>query len=548
MTTASLSRRDALKAMCLGMAGLAIPGCLNLSQQSARTEPENRPNIILIMADDLGFSDLGCYGSEIHTPNLDRLSERGLRFTQFYNNAKCAPSRASLLTGLYPHQATAKTRRVRANIAQALKSVGYHTLMTGKNGLAGLPSRRGFDRYYGVDSGCCNYFNPGLRRLGENEPGRKHPNEQRPWAIDGERIRPYTPENKNFYATDAFTDCAIEYLNEYGQEDSPFFLYLSYTAPHFPLHAQPEDIAKYRGKYMSGWDAVRQQRYERLVKLGLIDEQWDLSPRDPDVPAWDEIEDKDSWDLTMAVYAAMIDNMDQGIGRIMAKVRELGVEDNTLVLFLSDNGACAEDYRAWQTTAPNVPPGPMESYRTQQLPWANASNTPFRKFKWWVHEGGIATPFIAYWPKVIKDGGRITHEVGHIMDIMPTCMDIAGADSPVAPLEGKSLLPILQGKQRHGHEVLYWQFGSSCAVRKGRWKLVAPHPRPRTGIDRFSEENELARLGSKIHWELYNMESDRTELNNLAHKYPQKVRELADLYDAWIACTGMEISQNPDNG
>jgi len=543
MTSASLNRRDLLKAMCLGTAGLAMPGCLHLSQQHAGKQAENKPNIILIMADDLGFSDLGCYGSEIHTPNLDRLADSGLRFTQFYNNAKCAPSRSSLLRGLYPQQATAERMTNHFNIAQMLKSVGYRTLMTGKNGLGGLPTQRGFDRFYGLNDGCCNYFNPGLKRPGENEPGRKYPSEQRPWAIDGKRIRPYTPKDKNFYSTDAFTDSAIEYLSEYGKEDDPFFLYLSYTAPHFPLHARAGDIAKYRGKYTIGWDVIRQQRYERLVKLGLIDERWEMSPRDPNVPKWDAIEDKDSWDLTMAVYAAMIDRMDQGIGRIMAKVRELGIEDNTLVLFLSDNGACAEDYRAFQSTAPDIPPGPMESYRTQQVPWANASNTPFRKFKWWVHEGGIATPLIAYWPEVIKDGGRITHEVSHIMDIMATCLDIAGADHPVSqnnqkvpPLEGKSLLPVFQGKLRQGHGVLYWRFGSCAAVRKGKWKLVAPHPNPRTGIDYFSESDESARKGSdEKRWELYDMESDRTELNNLADKYPQKVEEMADLYEAWAA-------------
>jgi len=528
-----------MKNVGLGAAALMAPSWPGSSGAAALPPP--RPNIILIMADDLGFSDLGCYGSEIETPNLDRLATGGLRFTQFYNNAKCAPSRASLLTGLYPQQVTAKTTENRANIAQMLKSVGYRTLMTGKNGLAGLPTRRGFDRFYGLNEGCCNYFNPGLRRPGENEPGRKYPNEQRAWAEDGEMIRPYTPEEKDFYTTDAFTDRAIDYLEEYGGDDKPFLLYLSYTAPHFPIQAWPEDIAKYRGRYMIGWDAIRQQRYERLVKMGLIDAQWSLPPRDACVPAWDDVEDKDSWDLTMAVYAAMVDRMDQGIGRIMAKVRELGIEDNTLVLFLSDNGACAEDYRAFGTTAKDIPPGPMESYRTQQVQWANASNTPFRKYKWWVHEGGIATPLIAYWPKVIKDGGRITHEVGHIMDIMPTCMDIAGADSPAPPLEGKSLLPVLQGKPRQGHEVLYWQFGSCCAVRKGKWKLVAPHPNPRTGIDHFSERGESARKGDdEKRWELYDMESDRTELNNLADTHPDKVRELAGLYEAWGLIMGGE--------
>ena len=503
-----------------------------------------KPNIILVMADDMGFSDIGCYGSEIQTPNLDRLAREGLRFSQFYNNAKCGPTRASLLSGLYPQQTIDGASSKRVTIAQVLKSVGYRTLMTGRGGgLSGPPREQGFDRFYGLISSCCNYFNPGLRRPGENEPGRKGPSEQRPWGIDHKVIQPFTPTDKDFYATDAFTDAAIDYLNQYGKDENPFFLYLPYMAPHFPLHAWPEDIAKYRGSYKIGWDAVRQQRYERLIDLGLIDEQWKLSPRDGTVPQWDALEDKDSWDLQMAVYAAMIDRMDQGIGRIMAKVRQLGIEENTLVLFLSDNGACAEDYRAFGTTAADLPPGPLESYRTQDVPWANVSNTPFRKFKWWVHEGGVATPLIAYWPRVIKDGGRITHQVGHVMDVMATCSDVAGAEYPdsyegqqVPPTEGKSLLPIFQGKERHGHEVLYWQFSRSSAIRKGDWKLVAAHPNPRAGIDYFYEGGELeGKDADEKLWELYNMQIDRTEVNNLADKYPERVRELADLYETWIA-------------
>lgn len=541
--TEYFNRREFLKAAGLGAMGLTISGRVKLSKQFASTLTTDRPNIILIMADDMGFSDLGCYGSEIHTPNLDQLSEDGLRFTQFYNNAKCAPTRASLLTGLYSQQVGGGKMKNSVTIAELLKNVGYRTLMTGKWHADGIPSQRGFDRYYGLVSGCCNYFNPGLRRQGEKEPGRKHPGEKRPWAIDGKIIQPYTPEDKNFYSTDAFTDHAVKYLNQYGKEDRPFFLYVAYTAPHFPIQAWPEDIAKYRGKYKIGWDAIRQQRYERLVKLGLIDKQWELSPRDNNVPKWNEVENKDSWDLNMAVYAAMIDRMDHGIGRILAKIRELGVEDNTLVLFLSDNGACAEDWRMFQTTAPDIPPGPMESYRTVGAPWSNASNTPFRKFKWWDHEGGISTPLIAYWPRMIKDGGKITHKVGHIIDIMATCVDIAGAKYPssyngrkVLPLEGKSLLPVLQGKQRQVHEVLYWQFGRCCAVRKGKWKLVAPDSNQRLGIDYFGDDSELKDNAKKL-WELYDMQVDRTELSNLANKYPERVKEMAGLFNAWKART-----------
>jgi len=519
--------------MCI--AAIVLAGSSSVTVSGAQSA--DRPNIILIMADDLGFSDLGCYGSEIHTPNLDALAEGGLRFTQFYNNAKCGPSRASLLTGLYPRQVSEYRAAGYVSIAQVLKPAGYRTLITGKSsGLAGLPVDQGFDRSYVLNEGCCNYFNPGLTRSGENDPGRKWPNEQRAWAQDGEALRPYTPEDKNFYTTDAFTNQAIEYLEAYGTEEPPFFLYLPYTAPHFPLHAWPEDIAKYRGKYNVGWDIIRRQRYERMIELGLIDERWKLSNRDTLVADWDEVEDKDGADLEMAVYAAMIDRMDQGIGRIMTKVRELNIEENTLVLFLSDNGSCAEDYRAFDSTNKDIPPGPMESYRTLGVGWANASNTPFRKYKWWNHEGGMATPLIAYWPGVIKDGGRITHQVGHLMDIMATCIEIGDADYPgtrdghkVHPLTGKSLLPIFEGRDREGHDALFWKFGGSYAVRQGKWKLVSAHQNLRTGIDHFQLQ-KISESGN-VPWELYDMESDRTELTDLADQHPDKVEELAELFE-----------------
>jgi len=507
-----MNRRDFLKAIGLGAATLSIGGCKSGSQAAAK-RPAARPNILLIMADDMGYSDIGCYGGEIHTPNLDRLAEGGLRFTQFYNNAKCAPTRASLLTGLYSQQVGEGEMKDCVTIAEVLKAVGYRTLMTGKWHADGIPVQRGFDHYFGLADGCCNYFNPGKRRPGEGEPGRKRP--MRRWAIDDKVYEPYTPEDRNFYTTDAFTDYAVKYLDKYGGEDKPFFLYVAYTAPHYPLHAWPEDIAKYRGKYMDGWDILRQQRFERMVNMGLIDKRWGISPRDSKVLRWQDAEDKDTWDVKMAVYAAMIDRMDRNIGRILAKIRQLGREDNTLVLFLSDNGGCAENVHK----TPDIRPGPMESYRTVDAPWANASNTPFRKYKRWDHEGGIATPLIAYWPKVIKQAAQITHQVGHIIDIMATCLNVAEAKYPslynsrnVLPLEGKSLLPVLQGKQRKGHDVLYWQFGSCRAVRKGKWKLVAESNGP---------------------WELYDMEADRTELHNLAEKYPNRAQEMAGLYDAW---------------
>jgi len=488
----------------------------------------------------MGYSDLGCYGGEIETPNLDKLGKGGLRFTQFYNNAKCAPTRASLLTGLYSQQVGIQNppRRMTncVTIAEVLRSAGYRTLMTGKWHADQLPVERGFDRYYGLADGCCNYFNPGEQRAGEPKPAEKR--YPRKWAIDDQVHQPYTPADPNFYTTDAFTDYALDYLDRYRRDERPFFLYVAYTAPHYPLHAWPEDIAKYRGKYMVGWDTVRHQRFERMIKMGLVDERWGLAPRDARVPPWEDIEnrakwdlaalqrrdgtgltsesarDRDMWDLKMAVYAAMVDRMDQNIGRIMAKIRQLGKVDNTLVLFLSDNGGCAELIHITQ----DVPPGPVNSYRSVDPPWANAQNSPFRKYKRWDHEGGISTPLIAHWPNQIKPG-QITDQVGHIIDIMATCIELAAAEYPlsydrhsVLPLEGKSLLPIFRGEQRTGHDALFWQFGTSRAARAGKWKLVA---------------------ADASRWELYDMVQDRTELHDLAPVHPQVVNELAGQWRGW---------------
>jgi len=506
-----VSRRSFLRAAAGG--ALAFLG----ASRRARAGGGSRLNIMLIMADDMGYSDIGCYGGEIRTPNLDRLAAGGIRFTQFYNNAKCAPTRASLLSGQYSQAVATGAMRRCVTIAEVLRQAGYRTLMTGKWHAAGLPTHRGFDRYFGLADGCCNFFNPGPRRPGEPEPGRKR--FPRRWGIDDKQFRPWTPP-KRFYTTDAFTDYAIQYLDQYKGDGKPFFLYVAYTAPHYPLHAWPEDIARYRGKYLKGWDALRAERHQRMLDMGLVDKRWRLSPRDKRSPAWDDVKDKAAWDLKMAVYAAMIDRMDQNIGRLLAKVKKLGVEDNTLVMFLSDNGGCAENVNR----TPTIPPGPVESYRTVDLPWANASNTPFRKYKRYDHEGGVATPFIACWPAAIQQRGAVTHQVGHIIDIMATCLDVAGAKYPasragheVLPLEGKSLLPVLRGKTREGHDALFWQFSSARAVRQGKWKLVVDGKGP---------------------WELYDLEADRTELHNLAEQHPDKVKQLAAFWDAWARRVG----------
>lgn len=512
---------------CIVMLSAAIVAAADLPNAP------KRPNIVLIMADDMGYSDLGCYGSNIATPNLDRLAAGGLRFTQFYNTSRCCPTRASLLTGLYSHQAGIGhmgddlgvpsyrgylTDRC-VTIAEVLRPAGYRTLMSGKWHVGiernHWPLDRGFEHYYGMLSGAANYF---------DITKGKSPKTKRPMAIDNELI---VPEPGTFYMTDAITNHAVRMIDSYGRQDKPFFLYVAYTAPHWPLHAWPEDIAKYRGKFMKGWDVLRQKRYQRMIEMGLIDPSWPLTPHDPQAPAWDDVENKDLMDLKCAVYAAQIDRMDQGIGRIIDQIRNIGAEENTLVMFLSDNGACHESGPfGFDLRKNGVPCGEVDSYMSYGFCWANASNTPFRKYKHWVHEGGISTPLIAYWPAVIRQGGKLTSEVGHVIDLLATCADVAGASypktyngKPIIPLEGKSLAPIFREGKRQGHDVLYWEHCGNRAVRQSKWKLVSA-----------IETNE---------WELYDLNADRTELNNLALQYPEKVKELSSLYEAWANKCGV---------
>jgi arylsulfatase A-like enzyme len=507
---------------------LCFPTC---NQGSGESEKDLRPNIILILADDMGYSDIGCYGGEISTPNLDALGENGIRFTQFYNTAKCFPTRASLMTGLYSHQVgmgrqPGKFSKNCVTIAQVLREAGYRTLMSGKWHGTDLPVNMGFDRYYGLVDGAVNYWNPGEQRPGEPVPGRKTNMYPRTWAIDSTIYRPYTPENSDFYITDAFTDSALEYLETYREEDKPYFLYLAYTAPHYPLHAWPEDIARYKGSYAGGYDSLRQWRFRKIVELGLFPDGIRLSPKDSEVPDWEEVENRQEEELKMEVYAAMVDRLDQNIGRILRKVKELDEWDNTIIFFLSDNGACAEVAEF----TPDIPPGPIESYRSLNLPWANATNTPFRKYKNHDFEGGICTPFIVHYPS-IKNTPFITDQPGHLIDIMATCIDLGAATYPdtfegheVLPLEGRSLMPALRGEEGAGHDVLYWQWANSMGVRKGDWKAVGYLESP---------------------WELYDLSTDRTELNNLAAEYPEIVEELDSLYLQWAVRTGAGVPIPP---
>ena len=480
----------------------------------AWSEPDyTRPNFILIMVDDMGYSDIGCYGGEVKTPNLDQLAKNGLRFTQFYNTAKCHTTRAELLTGNYAYSIGDNNMEHGATFGEVLRPIGYRTLIAGKWHQKPLPTTRGFDRYYGLADGCSNFFNPGLKaRPGEGPPGRKGKTRVRRWAIEDKVIMGYTSPDKKFYHTDAFTDYAIDRLDEYKDEDKPFVLYLPYTAPHYPLHAWPEDIAKYRGKYKIGWDKIREQRFKRMNEMGIIGPNHKLTPRAS--KAWDDltVEQKDAEDLKMAVYAAMIDRVDQNLGRLFTKVKELGEWDNTLIMFLTDNGACPEQ----PNTTPDIPPGPVESYRTVSVGWANASNTPYRKFKSTDYEGGIRTPFIAHWPGVIKPG--MTNQVGHIIDVSATFRDITGAKYPKKILGnktkhplGKSLLPIFYGQEREPHKEIYWHFSRANAVRQGDLKVV--------------------RAGKA--WELYDLKADPTEMNNLVEVRPEKTAELAKMWEDW---------------
>ena len=534
-----MNRRPTTEVLTTGLLVTALITGWPCGQSSAAEAQQKapRPNIVLIVCDDLGFSDLGCYGGEIRTPNLDRLAAKGIRFTQFYNCAVCVTTRAALYTGLHPrHGKAGLLRQNMVTLGEVLREAGYQTSMTRKWHLGSAAPRRpidrGFEEYYGLLDGACNYFNPAQR-----DPSFKGYH-TRVFAHNDKRITEFPDD---YYTTDAFSEHAVEQIHRFAGSGKPFFVNVCYNAPHFPMHAKPEDIARYRGKYKAGYVRLREQRYPRQIKLGIIDPRWKLSPLDRKIgpwrhdwhiDPWEKVENPARQEALMEVYAAMVDCMDQGIGRIMKALEETSVAEDTLVMFLSDNGGCASTLKETDPKScyyANQMPGPKDSYTFCEPGWGWAQNAPFRRYKVWTYEGGIATPMIARWPGVIKPD-TITHQVGHVVDFMPTLIELAGRRYPktvrgkrILPVEGKSLVPILRGHDRQGHQTLCWFLFGNRAVRQGKWKLV------------------WGRTAAK--WELYDMEADRTETNNLAERLPQRVEQMSTAWHQWAKRTEVPVDE-----
>jgi arylsulfatase len=506
-----------------------------------------KPNIILIMADDLGFSDIGCYGGEINTPNIDAMAADGLRFTQFYNTGRCCPTRASLMTGLYPHKAglghmIGKNRNglyfgeVSHNavtIAEALKLGGYSTYLSGKWHLtawpnpedteqANWPNNRGFDDFYGTIASIRSFYNPpSLTRNGKMLP---------------------PPEDEDFYYTDAISDQAVKYIENHDN-DKPFFLYVPHVAPHWPIQAPEKDILRNKGKYLAGWDHLAEIRVKRMIEKGVLDKRWKLPQPNKESIAWKEINPdyRDWYAHRMATFAAMVERMDYGIGLIIESLKKKRILNNTMIIFLSDNGGCAEEIgpkgraknfplktRDGRTIRlgndPSIYPGPEDTYASYGYQWATFSNTPFREFKSFCHEGGITTPMVVYWKGKVRKG--LTHNLGHVIDILPTCIDLAGVEYPkkhkgkeIIPVEGKSLVPLFNSDKRDGHEAVYFEHEGNRAIRKGKWKLVRMY----TGA-----------------WELFDMENDRLETTNLVDAKPEIAKELYNAYEKWAKEGGVK--------
>ena len=542
---------------------LALLGIVSIPLYAQKPQVKlKRPNVIVILTDDMGFSDIGCYGSEIRTPNIDRIAANGVRFTHFYNTARCSPTRASLLTGLYPHEAGMghlansnfdedgyrdDLSKNAVTMAEVFKSAGYTTYMAGKwhisQGItpkgdqSNWPRQRGFDHFFGTLNGSGSYYDPGT--LVSNNT--------------------FIAPGKDFYYTNAISDTVVKYITKHPK-GKPFFTYVAFTAAHWPLHAPEKAVQKYKGVYDKGWDAIREQRFEKLKKLGIISKACLLSARTEDIPAWEDEKMKEWQVRRMEVYAAMVDIMDQGIGRIITALEKKGELDNTVILYMHDNGGCAEpvgtdkmeipltvDQKILHPLSPDsvfygkqpeyardgryvrsgrgVMAGEPDTWEAYGREWANVSNTPFRLYKHFTHEGGIASPFIVQWPKGIAARGELRTQNSHLIDVMATCLDITGIPYPkefngkkIQPYEGVSLVPAFNN-QPIKRVSLFWEHEGNRAIRVGNWKLVSKTQKEK----KFTAADEKA-------WELYDMDKDPSETNNLATKYPEKVKELALLW------------------
>ena len=537
---------------------LFICSCNNKQEETRETPP----NILLIVTDDLGYSDLGFYGSKIETPNINSLAENGVAFSQFYNGTRCCPSRASLLTGLYAHQAgighmtedrglpsySGDLSKNAVTIAEVLKESGYYTAMTGKWHVTkntksdspkdNWPLQRGFNRFYGTLPGHGSLYDPaGL--------------------VDGNEM---IKAEGDFYYTEKITSKSQEFIKEAVQQEKPFFLYVAHPAPHYPLHARPEVIQKYKGKFSEGWDKLRAKRYNNLVEKGIIKPEWKLPERDEQSISWEDEPEKAFQENRMEVFAAMIDHVDQGVGEIIKTLKETGQFENTLIIFMSDNGGSAEGHRdgtierwgtPWKSSVipdstrdgrkvvagdfPDLPLGGPETYGSYGVRWANVSNAPFRLHKSWLHEGGISTPFIIHWPAGLQQKG-ISHQVGHIIDLMPTITNLAGANYPelfkgneIPKAEGKNLIELVNNNKIQSR-TLFWEHEGNRAIRQGKWKLVSEFPGTWSTVRKYENEGR---------WELYNLENDRTELNDLALQFPEEVKELESLWNDWAERVGV---------
>lgn len=505
---------------------------------------DERPNIVVIMADDMGYSDIGCYGGEIETPNLDRLASRGLRFTQFYNTGRCCPTRASLLTGLYPHQAgighmvySDKGPGYRpylndncVTIAEVLGDAGYRTMMAGKwhvgHKPGQWPSDRGFQHFYGIHIHVDSYF----KVLGGCPIYHNDKLVIPPTANPKNELHP----DQEWYTTDVFTDWSLKFLGEAADDERPFFLYTAYNAPHWPLEAPDDVVAKYEDRYADGWDELRKTKLARMKEMGMVDLMTELSPSG--CPEWESLskDDRAELEFRRQIYAAQVDRMDQNIGRIVDKLEQIGKLDNTLLMFLSDNGCCAEGgmfgYQWNKNRQDNFAKWRNQSGRSSSMgeAWSNASNAPFRMHKRWVHEGGIATPLIVHWPKIIDRGGLMVRQPAHVVDILATCADVAKATyptnregntikhSPGSSLQGSFKTPDVVRKR-----TLYWEHETHAAIRRGDWKLVTLNATDRNA------------------WELYDLSKLRTETNDVASRHPQLVDELVDDWTRWAKRTNV---------